>query len=137
MRNSWHLQYLRLVAIQSIIILIMDFTSIRLITFDCYGTLIDWETGMLSSLRSLLRNAPAVEDEKLLEMYGEIEAQIEAGPYVTYRAVLGRAAEEIGRPLGAPLNAADAQASADLFGDRKSTRLNSSHLVISYAVFCL
>src|SRR2546426_6630717 len=23
------------------------------------------------------------------------------------------------------------------FGDRKSTRLNSSHLVISYAVFCL
>ena len=89
--------------------LIMDFTSIRLITFDCYGTLIDWETGMLSSLRSLLRNTPAVEDEKLLEMYGEIEAQIEAGPYVTYRAVLGRAAEEIGRRLGAPINAADAQ----------------------------
>src|ERR1022692_2713854 len=24
-----------------------------------------------------------------------------------------------------------------VFGDRKSTRLNSSHLVISYAVFCL
>src|SRR2546426_6565784 len=27
--------------------------------------------------------------------------------------------------------------SADLWVDRKSTRLNSSHLVISYAVFCL
>src|SRR2546426_2922501 len=26
---------------------------------------------------------------------------------------------------------------AVLFADRKSTRLNSSHLVISYAVFCL
>src|SRR5256885_5507598 len=27
--------------------------------------------------------------------------------------------------------------SSELPGDRKSTRLNSSHLVISYAVFCL
>src|SRR5690625_6833347 len=27
--------------------------------------------------------------------------------------------------------------SAELFGDRKSTRLNSSHVAISYAVFCL
>src|SRR5690606_41515555 len=26
---------------------------------------------------------------------------------------------------------------ADIFGDRKSTRLNSSHVKISYAVFCL
>src|SRR2546426_8034247 len=31
----------------------------------------------------------------------------------------------------------DALALVDLTGDRKSTRLNSSHLVISYAVFCL
>jgi len=30
---------------------IMAFDSIQLITFDCYGTLIDWETGMLAALR--------------------------------------------------------------------------------------
>src|SRR5256885_9751968 len=30
-----------------------------------------------------------------------------------------------------------AQKASEAFGDRKSTRLNSSHLVISYAVFCL
>src|SRR3989454_11863057 len=37
------------------------------------------------------------------------------------------------------LNAAkhDHLARHDIRGDRKSTRLNSSHLVISYAVFCL
>jgi FMN phosphatase YigB (HAD superfamily) len=56
----------------------MDFSSIRLITFDCYGTLIDWETGILNSLRSLLRNLPPVEDEKLIEIYAEIEPQWDA-----------------------------------------------------------
>jgi 2-haloacid dehalogenase len=83
--------------------------NVRLITFDCYGTLIDWETGILGSLRSLLRNRANIEDDKLLELYGEIEAQIESGPYMVYRAVLGRAAEEIGRRLNASITAADAQ----------------------------
>jgi len=32
----------------------MPFESIRLITFDCYGTLVDWENGMLAALRPLL-----------------------------------------------------------------------------------
>jgi 2-haloacid dehalogenase len=87
----------------------MNLKLIRLITFDCYGTLIDWETGMLASLRSLLRKRVDIEDDKLLELYGEIEAQLESGPYMVYRAVLGRAAEEIGRRLGASIPAADAQ----------------------------
>jgi 2-haloacid dehalogenase len=87
----------------------MNLKLVRLITFDCYGTLIDWETGMLASLRSLLRNRVKIEDDKLLELYGEIEVQLESGPYMVYRAVLGRAAEEIGRRLNAPISAADAQ----------------------------
>jgi 2-haloacid dehalogenase len=87
----------------------MNLKDVRLITFDCYGTLIDWETGMLASLRSLLRKRVEIEDDKLLELYGQIEAQLESGPYMVYRAVLGRAAEEIGRRLGAPITAADAQ----------------------------
>lgn len=87
----------------------MDFSSIRLITFDCYGTLIDWETGILNSLRTLLHNPPGLEDDKLLNLYAEIEAQIESGPYMVYRAVLGRAAEEIGRRLGKPIIPGDAQ----------------------------
>src|SRR5437588_7908349 len=44
-------------------------------------------------------------------------------------------------PLRIPIRAAAAwgavAASAESRGDRKSTRLNSSHTVISYAVFCL
>lgn len=90
----------------------MDFSSIRLITFDCYGTLIDWETGILRSLRTLLRD-PAEDDDTLLNLYAEIEAQIEAGPYMVYRAVLGRTAEEIGRRLNKPILPGDAQRFAE------------------------
>ncbi len=91
----------------------MDFSSIRLITFDCYGTLIDWETGILNSLRTLLHNPPDLDDDKLLSLYAEIESQIESGPYTVYRAVLGRAAEEIGRRLGKPIIPGDAQRFAE------------------------
>ena len=91
----------------------MDFSAIRLITFDCYGTLIDWETGILSSLRTLLRNPPDLDDDKLLNLYAEIEAQIESGPYMNYRAVLGRTAEEIGRRLKIRILPGDAQRFAE------------------------
>src|SRR5215472_9093136 len=62
-------------------LLLMNFTSIRLITFDCYGTLIDWETGMLASLRSLFASS-SVSDAELLEHYGEAEARLESGAYL-------------------------------------------------------
>ena len=88
---------------------VMDFSSVRLITFDCYGTLIDWETGMLNSLRVLLPNLTGVSDEQLLEMYGEIEARLESGPYLVYRAILSRTAEEIAGRVGRSINPADAQ----------------------------
>jgi 2-haloacid dehalogenase len=79
----------------------MPFESIRVITFDCYGTLIDWENGMLAALRPLLsRDGRSVSDLHILELYGEIEAELEAGPYLPYRQVLAQAAREIGLRLG-------------------------------------
>jgi 2-haloacid dehalogenase len=74
----------------------MDFSAIRLITFDCYGTLIDWETGMLAQLRPMF---PGVPDARLLEEYGEAEVELEAGDYLPYRQVLARSAETMGRRL--------------------------------------
>jgi 2-haloacid dehalogenase len=79
----------------------MGFESIRLITFDCYGTLIDWENGMLAALRPLFsRNGRTVPDAQLLEVYGDIEAAIEAGPYSRYRRVLAETAKQMGHRLG-------------------------------------
>jgi 2-haloacid dehalogenase len=79
----------------------MPFESIRLITFDCYGTLIDWETGMLAALRPLFsRYGRQVSDLQILELYGEIEAELEAGPYLPYQQILAKTALEVGRRLG-------------------------------------
>jgi len=83
---------------QQNILFAMDFSSVRLITFDCYGTLIDWETGMLTALRPLFAgDGRAVDDGELLRLYGEVEAELEAGPYLLYRDILSRTVEEMGR----------------------------------------
>ena len=82
----------------------MDLSEVQLITFDCYGTLIDWETGMLGALRVLFPDHARISDEQLLEMYGEIEVRLEAGPYLSYRTVLSRTAKEMGRRLGVDLS---------------------------------
>lgn len=92
----------------------MSFESIRLITFDCYGTLIDWENGMLAALRPLLsRNGRNVPDLQILELYGEIEAELESGPYLPYRQVLAEAAREMGRRLNKEISAEEGSAFAE------------------------
>jgi 2-haloacid dehalogenase len=92
----------------------MSFESIRLITFDCYGTLIDWENGMLAALRPLVsRDGRRVSDLQILELYGEIEAELESGPYLPYRQVMTQAAREIGRRLGAEISAEESSAFAE------------------------
>jgi len=58
----------------------LDFSQFKFITFDCYGTLIDWESGILSALRPLLQQHGAeLGDSELLQLYGELEAKAEAG----------------------------------------------------------
>jgi 2-haloacid dehalogenase len=77
----------------------MDFSRFTTISFDCYGTLIDWESGILPTLRTVLANhglanhdlenhGQSLHDADILELYGEFEAQAESGPYQRYRDVL-------------------------------------------------
>ena len=63
----------------------LDFSKFRVISFDCYGTLIDWETGILSVLRGMF---PGVGDGDLLSAYSELEPAIQSGEYKRYRTVL-------------------------------------------------
>lgn len=92
----------------------MPFASIRLITFDCYGTLIDWENGMLAALRPLLSKDGRrdVSDSQILELYGEIEAELESGPYLPYRQVLAQATREMGRRLSKEISSEEGSAFA-------------------------
>jgi len=69
----------------------MDFSRFTAISFDCYGTLIDWESGILPALRSVLGShgqSQSLSDASILELYGEFEAEAESGPYKSYRDVL-------------------------------------------------
>ncbi len=75
----------------------LDFRRFEYLTFDCYGTLIDWETGILNSLKPILAAyGHSVPDAQILENYAELEARAEAGAYKTYREVL----QEVVRGLG-------------------------------------
>ncbi len=79
----------------------IDFGRFDVLTFDCYGTLIDWEAGILAGLQELL--APGgvdADDDDLLERYAAAEAELESGPYLRYREVLARSADRVCRELG-------------------------------------
>jgi 2-haloacid dehalogenase len=64
-----------------------DFGRFEVLTFDCYGTLIDWETGILAALRAAWREWPAA-DAELLERFAAHESAAERGEFRTYRQVL-------------------------------------------------
>jgi len=79
----------------------LDFGRFRVLTFDCYGTLIDWESGILAALGPLLAaHGKSLADDKLLELFGGLEAEAEAGEYQSYRKVLEGVARGVGRRLG-------------------------------------
>jgi 2-haloacid dehalogenase len=67
----------------------LDFDRYDALTFDCYGTLIDWESGILAALRPVLASYEIeLGGEEALALFGELESEIEAGPYRPYRDVL-------------------------------------------------
>lgn len=79
----------------------IDFGAFDALTFDCYGTLIDWETGLLAGMRQVfIPRGVQPADEDLLERYARHEAELEAGPYLRYRDILGRALAGIADELG-------------------------------------
>ena len=88
-----------------------DYSAFDALTFDCYGTLIDWETGLLAGLRAALA-AHRVEgtDDELLEAYADAEATLENGPYLPYREILADGLRAIAARLGTTVT--DGQAAA-------------------------
>ena len=67
----------------------LDFSRFEILTFDCYGTLIDWETGIVSALRRILSaHGKEIDDATLLTLYGDFEQRSERGAFLPYREVL-------------------------------------------------
>ncbi len=78
----------------------LEYGAFEALTFDCYGTLIDWEAGILAALRTLLPVGVAPDDDALLEDYATAEAALEAGPYRRYREIAGEAMAVVARSHG-------------------------------------
>jgi 2-haloalkanoic acid dehalogenase type II len=85
-----------------------DFNAL---SFDCYGTLIDWEGGIAAVLRPWAdRNGLAMSDEELLTGYSTHEAQAEEDhPAEVYPLILARSMRALGAQLGVPVTDAEAE----------------------------
>ena len=79
----------------------LDFAAFDALTFDCYGTLIDWENGILAALRGFVPALAETDDETLLDEYANAEAALEAGPYRRYREIAGESMAIVARAHGA------------------------------------
>jgi 2-haloacid dehalogenase len=82
----------------------IDFAGKRVMTFDCYGTLIDWETGLLAAITPVLAShAVTAEPERILALFGEM--------------VLAAVLPELAARLGATVSADEATRFADSVGE--------------------
>lgn len=75
----------------------LDFDHFDFFTFDCYGTLINWEQGILGALRPILQaHGVKMSDDEILALYGAIEPPLQE-PYQRYREVLRQVVREFGK----------------------------------------
>ncbi len=79
----------------------MNNAGFDIITFDCYGTLIDWESGIVSAFqREAANDNLKLEREQIIAAYMQEEPQTEAGRYRPYKEVLAETALAVARRIG-------------------------------------
>lgn len=79
----------------------LDFSRFEILTFDCYGTLINWEAGLLPVLRRILAaHGKKVDDAAILELYADFEQRSEQPPFRRYREVLESIVRQFGDKYG-------------------------------------
>lgn len=77
-----------------------------IITFDCYGTLIDWESGIICAFQSeAAMNGVELNRDRIITAYAAEEPRVESAPYRPYREVLGETARRVAATLGWELSA--------------------------------
>jgi len=92
----------------------LDFNRFEILTFDCYGTLIDWESGILSALRRILTaHGKVIDDATILKLYGDFEQRSEEGEFHSYRRVLESVVRRFGAQLGFSPTDAEARSLPD------------------------
>ena len=78
--------------------------KIEWVTFDVYGTLIDWESGAYDAfVKEAERDGFTIERDQLIALFHDIQNDIQSGSYELYAEVLRRTAVRIAKELGWPL----------------------------------
>ncbi|HEX2307764.1 MAG TPA: haloacid dehalogenase type II [Jatrophihabitantaceae bacterium] len=92
----------------------MNLADFEVLSFDCYGTLIDWETGIAAVLRPWADgHGLEMTDEQLLRAYSTHEAEAEATyPAELYPQILARSMRALGEALGVPVSDDEAESLA-------------------------
>jgi len=75
----------------------IELNNYAVLTFDCYGTMIDWESGVLNAIRPVLSNHNIqLSNAEIFDAFSEIENEVEAGEYIKYREVLRNVVKKMG-----------------------------------------
>lgn len=90
---------------------VIDFDRIDVVSFDCYGTLIDWESGILEALAPFRARAGLrATDDEVLEQYAGLESMLESGDHISYKEVLRGVARGLARRFSVPEAGVDVDA---------------------------
>jgi 2-haloacid dehalogenase len=88
-----------------------NFQQFEVLSFDCYGTLINWESGILLAFQTILSNHNIhVSDREILELFAQQESMQESGDYLKYRDVLKNVVHDFGKTFN--FTPTDSQANA-------------------------
>jgi 2-haloacid dehalogenase len=75
--------------------------NVEFVTFDCYGTLIDWETGVYDAFQKEAdRDGFTIDRGELIPRFIDIQREIQRGSYELYAEVLRRTAVKVAEELG-------------------------------------
>ena len=78
----------------------IDLSQYEVLTFDCYGILIDWESGILEAIAPILSaHNVSLDAEQILSLFAQFESEGEQGEYIPYREVLRRVVQRFGDRL--------------------------------------
>ena len=96
----------------------LDLSQFQWLSFDCYGTLINWEAGILGYIRPVLkRKQCTVSDDQILNLYSEFEPRRQELPYRTYREVLAEVMRDFAGEFRVEVSDEEARGLADSIRD--------------------
>jgi len=81
--------------------MVVEIRRFKVLSFDCYGTLIDWESGILQAVRPVLEAHDVKQtDAQILDLYAQLESEAEGGEFKDYKTILRLVMKGIGEETG-------------------------------------